>query len=452
MTAQTDSQPPIVAPTSPDDLLDLAWGLIANASEGDWDREHPDWKAAAERWRDLWHARLDAQRKPTVAGEGPRPVAPREPWTFTRREGEPLTVAEAAQQAVGGASACWEHLRRAGVFDSDRAKEISDALIVEIGNIRARDANALLSSVDPSGAVAELVEAIRLTVEYLGTETLPPVDGWSWYDALRKYAPHLAEGFVEQRRRAGAAQVTPAAATWDPATVTDPIEDMRAMAARIRSGDLPDRSEMLAAETAGLERLAAAVIAAREFTPVWAYGPVDGASARAMLWYAVEILAGVPDVEELLREVAADHAQRFAQRAAGARQAAAVLGPSALARMHDQQEQLMAEQLGDERAAVQLMTVVREIAGMSPATRTERQLLEDAAVASGSEDARLAAVREVADYFGAQRGRGDDGKVYADVAELRLRTALGEHSPDGPCRCPACPAVTRSPSGAMQEA
>lgn len=245
-------------------------------------------------------------------------------------------------------------------------------------------------------------------------------------------------------------QVTPPTA-WDPATATDSVEDMRKMAARIRA-DLPDVSARVAAETAGLERLAAAVIAAREFTPVWAYGPVGDATARVMLWYAVEILAGVPDVEELLREVAADHAQRFARQAAGARQAVAELGPSALARLHDRQEQLMAEQLGDERAAVQLMTVVREIAGMSPAARAERQLLEGAAPGGGSVGARLAAVREVADWLGALRGRGDDGRVYADVAELKLRTALGEHHPDGPCDCRACPSVTEGPSRAIQEA
>jgi hypothetical protein len=41
------------------DGLELAWGLIANAGEGNWDRETPEWKAAAERWRDeVWHPAL----------------------------------------------------------------------------------------------------------------------------------------------------------------------------------------------------------------------------------------------------------------------------------------------------------------------------------------------------------------------------------------------------------
>lgn len=42
-------------------------------------------------------------------------------------------------------------------------------------------------------ACRELIEALRLTQEYVGPDTLPPIEGWSWYDALVKYAPDLAE-------------------------------------------------------------------------------------------------------------------------------------------------------------------------------------------------------------------------------------------------------------------
>ena len=42
--------------------LDIAWGLIANANEGDWDKATPEWRAAAERWRDeRWHVHLDLE-------------------------------------------------------------------------------------------------------------------------------------------------------------------------------------------------------------------------------------------------------------------------------------------------------------------------------------------------------------------------------------------------------
>lgn len=44
-------------------------------------------------------------------------------------------------------------------------------------------------------AVEELTEAIRFTAEYLGVGILPPIHGWSWYDALVKYAPEKAAVF-----------------------------------------------------------------------------------------------------------------------------------------------------------------------------------------------------------------------------------------------------------------
>lgn len=33
-----------------DDLLELAWGVIANAGEGEWSRESEQWQGAAHRW------------------------------------------------------------------------------------------------------------------------------------------------------------------------------------------------------------------------------------------------------------------------------------------------------------------------------------------------------------------------------------------------------------------
>ena len=69
-----------------------------------------------------------------------------------------------------------KHLR--AVADSENKKHI-DAL-AEVERLRVlRD---------------ELCEAIRLTVEYVGTETLCPVEGWSWFDALTKYRPDMLVG------------------------------------------------------------------------------------------------------------------------------------------------------------------------------------------------------------------------------------------------------------------
>lgn len=35
-----------------DDLVMLAWGLIANVSEGDWTQQTQEWQKAAVHWRD----------------------------------------------------------------------------------------------------------------------------------------------------------------------------------------------------------------------------------------------------------------------------------------------------------------------------------------------------------------------------------------------------------------
>ena len=41
-----------------DELLELAWGLIANANEGDWVLTDAKWHAAAIDWRENWHRLL----------------------------------------------------------------------------------------------------------------------------------------------------------------------------------------------------------------------------------------------------------------------------------------------------------------------------------------------------------------------------------------------------------
>lgn len=40
------------------DLAESAWGIIANASGGNWDLQADDWKLAAAHWRDRYHGAL----------------------------------------------------------------------------------------------------------------------------------------------------------------------------------------------------------------------------------------------------------------------------------------------------------------------------------------------------------------------------------------------------------
>lgn len=48
-----------------DQLLHVAWGLIANAYGGAWNLASEEWRKAAEAWRDDYHEFLEARLKAT---------------------------------------------------------------------------------------------------------------------------------------------------------------------------------------------------------------------------------------------------------------------------------------------------------------------------------------------------------------------------------------------------
>ena len=84
----------------------------------------------------------------------------------------------------------------------DLRAELMDVLSVASAWVDALDRGAPRHTVSSSNdAVADLVEALRLTVEYVGLEVLPPLAGWSWFDALQRHAPEVAEHFEAQRVR-----------------------------------------------------------------------------------------------------------------------------------------------------------------------------------------------------------------------------------------------------------
>ena len=45
-----------------DDLLHWAWTIIANAGGGDWEKESDEWQSAVVKFRQRYHAYLDAQK------------------------------------------------------------------------------------------------------------------------------------------------------------------------------------------------------------------------------------------------------------------------------------------------------------------------------------------------------------------------------------------------------
>lgn len=67
-----DPEPCVRPPcTNPADLLELAWGLLANVSGGDWHQQTPTWHGAVIAWRDDWHRYLDARRKGALVDATP---------------------------------------------------------------------------------------------------------------------------------------------------------------------------------------------------------------------------------------------------------------------------------------------------------------------------------------------------------------------------------------------
>jgi hypothetical protein len=54
------------------DLIQMAWGLLANVSEGNWERQTDEWQDAVKRWRSAYFQLLDAglaAHLPTEDGE-----------------------------------------------------------------------------------------------------------------------------------------------------------------------------------------------------------------------------------------------------------------------------------------------------------------------------------------------------------------------------------------------
>lgn len=60
---------------------------------------------------------------------------------------------------------------------------------IRINGARARAARAEDECGALNTAVHDLARALRLTQEYVGDDLLPPIEGWEWYDALKRHAP-----------------------------------------------------------------------------------------------------------------------------------------------------------------------------------------------------------------------------------------------------------------------
>jgi hypothetical protein len=83
---------------------------------------------------------LRGERGRLSLGADPFPTHTERNYTVSDFEFQPehdgtLSLESAVFQALGAASVCWENMSGTGVFQSERAKAIGDALLAEIGRL-----------------------------------------------------------------------------------------------------------------------------------------------------------------------------------------------------------------------------------------------------------------------------------------------------------------------------
>jgi Family of unknown function (DUF6085) len=91
-------------PVAAMDLLESAWGIIANASQGEWPAQAGDWQQAASAWRERYHAALREFCGQTASGPEPAP----QPLATTGGSAAPQ--AGAPGEADGTHAACAEEM------------------------------------------------------------------------------------------------------------------------------------------------------------------------------------------------------------------------------------------------------------------------------------------------------------------------------------------------------
>jgi hypothetical protein len=80
---------------------------------------------------------------------------------------------------------------------ADQIDDLAEFIMQHVPGEPSRSEGAVDTAIrviqSQQAAIADLADAIRLTVEYLGLDVLPAQPGWSWYDALAKHAPELLD-------------------------------------------------------------------------------------------------------------------------------------------------------------------------------------------------------------------------------------------------------------------
>lgn len=134
---------------------------------------------------------------------------------LTKSEAESVIVAQAKtiQRLTEALQQESNWARGIAPEEFDKAQELAGACLLPPPSGRAIAQRVIARQ---EAAIHDLVEAIRLTVEYVGTDVLHPGEGWTWYDALLKHAPEVAARFKAEHEKNLAQRKT---ANTDPAAL-----------------------------------------------------------------------------------------------------------------------------------------------------------------------------------------------------------------------------------------
>lgn len=90
--------------------------------------------------------------------------------------------------------------------DATGQRVLMDSYERQIREISGQRDRADETRAKAQGHAHNLAQAIVHTVDYVGNDMLPAVEGWSWYDALREFWPEMANRFVTNPVRPKAQQ------------------------------------------------------------------------------------------------------------------------------------------------------------------------------------------------------------------------------------------------------
>ncbi|URC17676.1 hypothetical protein SEA_TARDUS_61 [Gordonia phage Tardus] len=130
-------------------------------------------------------------------------------WIAENVDGEPSRSEGAGDTAIRIIDELQTTVSGQRVLMNSYQQQIA-ALVAQIGEIRDqrdRESDARAAAQDDLASTTEsrdrlfetakqLSQAIVHTVEYVGNDMLPAIEGWSWYDALRKFDPDAANRFL----------------------------------------------------------------------------------------------------------------------------------------------------------------------------------------------------------------------------------------------------------------